>query len=99
MIVLAAAMHKRRHTLAAVVAATAEVLDDRTAAVGETGFRELLAWGRGLGEQRVWAPEDWRHAAGSCVRSLIEQGEGVVGVPTKLMAGARRSARARGKSD
>jgi hypothetical protein len=53
MIVLAADMHKRSHTVAAVVAATAELLDDRTAAVGEAGFRELLDWGRGLGQERV----------------------------------------------
>ena len=99
MIVLAADMHKRSHTLMAVVAATAEVLDDRTAAVGESGFRELLDWGRGPGEERVWALEDCRHVSGSFERFLIAHGERVVRVPTKLMAGARRSSRERGKSD
>ena len=99
MIVLAADMHKRSHTVAAVAAATAELLDDRTAPVGETGFRDLLEWGRGLGAERVWALEDCRHVSGSFERFLIEHGERVVRVPTKLMAGARRASRERGKSD
>jgi transposase len=99
MIVLAADMHKRTHTLCAVVAATAEVLEDRTVAVGDAGLRELLHWGRGVGEQRVWALEDCRHVSGSFERFLIEHGERVVRVPTKLMAGARRASRQRGKSD
>jgi transposase len=99
MIVLAADMSKRSHTVAAVAAATAELLDDRTAPVGEMGFRDLLEWGRGLGEERVWALEDCRHVSGSFERFLIEHGERVVRVPTKLMAGARRASRERGKSD
>jgi transposase len=99
MIVLAADMHKRTHTLCAVVAATAEVLEDRTVAVGDAGLRELLHWGRGVGEQRVWALEDCRHVSGSFERFLIEHGERVVRVPTKLMAGARRASRQRDKCD
>jgi transposase len=99
MIVIGADMHKRTHTLAAVVAATGELLDDKTAAVGGPGFRELLAWARGLGSERVWALEDCRHVSGSFERFLIEHGERVARVPTKLMAGTRRGARERGKSD
>jgi transposase len=99
MIVLAADMHKRSHTVAALAAATAELLDDKTAAVGDAGFRALLEWGRALGAQRVWALEDCRHVSGSFERFLIREGERVVRVPTKLMAGARRGSRQRGKSD
>ena len=68
MIVIGADMHKRTHTLAAVVAATGELLDDKTAAVGGAGFRELLGWARGLGSERVWALEDCRHVSGSFER-------------------------------
>jgi transposase len=75
------------------------LFDDKTAAVGGQGFRELLGWGRGLGGERVWALEDCRHVSGSFERFLIEQGERVARVPTKLMAGTRRGARERGKSD
>jgi transposase len=99
MIVLAADMHKRSHTVAALAAATAELLDDKTAAVDDAGFRALLEWGRALGAERVWALEDCRHVSGSFERFLIREGERVVRVPTKLMAGARRGSRQRGKSD
>jgi hypothetical protein len=99
MIVLAADMHKRSHTVAALAAATAELLDDKTAAVGDAGFPALVEWGRALGAERVWALEDCRHVSGSFERFLIREGERVVRVPTKLMAGARRGSRQRGKSD
>jgi transposase len=49
--------------------------------------------------ERVWALEDCRHVSGSFERFLIERGERVVRVATKLMADARRGARQRGKSD
>jgi transposase len=99
MIVLGADMHKSSHTLAGVVAGTGELLADKTAAVGVRGFAEMLDWGRGLGAQRVWALEDCRHVSSSFERFLIERGERVVRVPTRLMAGARRGSRERGKSD
>jgi transposase len=47
----------------------------------------------------VWALEDCRHVSGSLERFLIERGERVLRIPTHLTAGARRSARQRGKSD
>jgi transposase len=99
MIVLGADMHKRSHTIAALAAATGELLGDKTASVGTAGFRELLGWARALGAERVWALEDCRHVSGSFERFLIEQGERVVRLPTRLMAGSRRSSRERGKSD
>ena len=99
MIVFGADMHKRSHTVAAVVATTGELLGDKTATVGGAGYRELLAWARGFGQERVWALEDCRHVSGSFERFLIEQGERVLRVPTKLMANQRRAVRQRGKSD
>jgi len=99
MIVLGADMHKSSHTLAAVAAATGEMLDEKTAAVGARGFDGFLRWARGLGSERVWALEDCRHVSGSFERFLIARGERVVRVPTRLMANTRRSSRERGKSD
>jgi len=99
MIVLGADMHKSSHTLAAVAAATGEMLDEKTAAVGARGFDGFLRWARALGSERVWALEDCRHVSGSFERFLIARGERVVRVPTRLMANTRRSSRERGKSD
>ena len=99
MIVLGADMHKSSHTIAGVAAATGEVLDEKSAAVGARGFDAVLRWARGLGPERVWALEDCRHVSGSFERFLIARGERVVRVPTRLMANSRRSSRERGKSD
>jgi transposase len=99
MIVLGADTHKRSHTIAAVCAATGELLGEKTVPVGARGFAALLVWARGLQRERVWALEDCRHVSGALERFLIERGERVVRVATKLMADARRGARQRGKSD
>jgi transposase len=99
MIVLGADMHKRSHTIAGIAATTGEMLGDKTVGVGVRGFDQVLRWARGLGRDRVWALEDCRHAAGSFERFLIARGERVVRVPTRLMAGSRRSSRVRAKSD
>ena len=99
MIVLGADTHKRSHTIAAVAAATGELLGEQTVAVDRRGFGDLLRWARGLDVERVWALEDCRHVSGSLERFLIERGERVLRIPTHLAAKGRRSARQRGKSD
>jgi transposase len=99
MIVLGADTHKRSHTVAAVAAATGELLGEQTVQVGRRGFGALLRWARSLDGDRVWALEDCRHVSGSLERFLIERGERVLRVPTHLTANARKSARQRGKSD
>jgi transposase len=99
MIVLGADTHKRSHTIAAVSVATGELLGEQTAQVGAKDFAALVVWARELGSERVWALEDCRHVSGSLERFLIEPGERVVRVTTRLMADARRRARGRGKSD
>ena len=45
MIVLGADMHKSSHTIAAVAAATGEMLGEKTVAVGARGFDEVLRLG------------------------------------------------------
>ena len=99
MIVLGADMHKSSHTFAAVTATTGELRGDVTVAVGDRGFAAAVDWARELGGERVWALEDCRHVSGALERFLLVSGERVVRVATRLMAGERRGARDRGKSD
>jgi hypothetical protein len=64
MIVLGADTHKRSHTIAAVSAATGELVGEQTVLVGAKGFGALSLWARGLGSERVWAIEDCRQSRG-----------------------------------
>jgi transposase len=99
MIVIGADPHKAAHTLAAVNAASGELVGEIRVAARDAGYRRLIEWGAGLGAERVWAIEDCRHVSRSLERFLVERGERVVRVAPKHMAGARRSVRERGKSD
>jgi transposase len=89
----------RTHTAVAVERATGEIVAERTVAARVQGRGELVLWARSLDVERVWALEDCRHVSGSLERFLLARGERVVRVPPKLMAGARKGARTRGKSD
>src|SRR5919204_6960398 len=60
---------------------------------------ELVAWGRSLGEERLWAVEDCRHVSRGLEQLLLEAGERLVRVPPRLTAPQRRGGRTRGKSD
>jgi len=91
--------HKRTHTAVAVDSGLGELRAERTVQARRAGHEELLAWARSLGEERRWALEDCRHVSVSLERFLVASGERVVRVPPKLMAGIRRQARERGKSD
>jgi transposase len=99
MIVIGTDTHKRSHTAAALDAGTGRVVAERTVSAKRRSFDDLLLWGRGLEAERVWALEDCRHVSGALERFLLARGERVVRVPPKLTAGARDSARERGKSD
>src|SRR3954466_562 len=99
MIVIWADTHKQSHTVGAVDAARGRALADRTVKAKRRSFEDLLVWARGLDGERVWAIEDCRHVSGALERFLLKRGEQVVRVAPKLAAGARRSARERGKSD
>ena len=63
MIVLGADMHKSSHTIAAVAAATGEMLDDKTAAVGARGFDARCCSGRAV--SAAIGSGRWR-TAGTC---------------------------------
>jgi transposase len=61
----------------------------------------MVAWARRefAGEEITFAVEDCRQMSTRLERALLTAGFRVVRVPPKLMAGARVSARTRGKSD
>ena len=99
MIVIGVDAHKRTHTAAAVEEVSARALGDVTAVADEEGYRQLLAFAVGHGDQRTWAIEDCRHASGGLERFLLGAGETVLRVPPSLMANARKGARTGGKSD
>ena len=99
MIVIGVDPHKQTHTGAAVDAGVGELRGERTVKARAAGHEQLLAWARSLDEERLWALEDCRHVSIGLERFLLASGERVLRVPAKLMAGARRSARQRGKSD
>jgi transposase len=99
MIVIGADTHKRTHTLAAVLAGSGRIAGELTASAREPGYREMLAWGRTLDVERVWAIEDCRHVSAGLERFLVDSGERVVRVPPKLMGASRVAERAAGKSD
>jgi transposase len=99
MIVVGTDTHKKTHTCGAVDALTAAARGELTAPARTGSFGKLLLWARRLDPERVWALEDCRHVSGAFERFLVARGERVVRVAPKHMAGARRSARERGKSD
>ena len=88
---LGADTHKRSHSVAAVAAATGELLGEQTIQVGRRGFDALLRCARGMDDRRVWALEACRHVSGGLERFLIGRGERVLRIPTHLTATARRS--------
>lgn len=92
--------HKATHT-ATAISPVGQALAEITITADDPGQRELLAWAHDLGggEPVRFALEDCRHVNGRLERFLLEHGEPVLRVPPKLMAGARKSARTRGKSD
>ena len=99
MIVIGTDAHKRTHTCGAVDALTAAARGELTVSARRGSFGKLLRWARALDTERVWAIEDCRHVSGALERFLLARGERIVRVAPKHMAGARRSSRARGKSD
>jgi transposase len=99
MVMLGVDVHKDTHT----IVATDEVgrqLGERVVRATDAGHRQLVGWARRqFPEGRTWAVEDCRHVSTRLERALLAAGERVLRVPPKLMAGARDSARTRGKSD
>jgi len=97
MVTLGVDAHKRTHTVVAVDEPGRE-LGQRTIAATSDGHLEALSWAEQW-SQRRWALEDCAHLTRQLKIDLLVAGESVVKVPPKMMAGVRRSARERGKSD
>jgi transposase len=97
MLVLGVDAHKRTHTIVAADE-LGRRLAEKTVATTSEGHLEALEWAARWPE-RSWAIEDCRHVTRRLESDLLVAGEAVVRVPTRLMAGARRGGRERGKSD
>lgn len=97
MVTLGTDAHKRSHTVVATDEAGAE-LGSITVGATPEGHLRALRWAAGW-EDRRWAIEDCRHLSRRLEADLLAAGETMVRVPPKMMAGARRAARTRGKSD
>jgi transposase len=100
MVMVGVDVHKKTHTAVAVDEVGRE-LGQRTVRATDAGHRELVRWVRRSwpGERVVFAVEDCRHVSTRLERALLTAAMPVLRVPPKLMAGARDSARTRGKSD
>ncbi len=98
MVTLGVDAHKATHT---VVAADDNGRQIAAATVKATsaGHLQALRWAAARFPERRWALEDCRHLTRRLERDLLAAGERVLRVSPKLMAGARRGARTRGKSD
>ena len=93
-------VHKDTHCVVAVDQAGRQVGSHLTVRATDAGHRQLLRWAaREHGAAVEFAVEDCRHVSTRLERALLSAGARVVRVPPKLMAGARQSARTRGKSD
>jgi len=97
MVVLGTDAHKRNHTVVAADEAGVE-LGSTTVTATPEGHLKLVRWAARWPERR-WAIEDCRQLSRRLEADLLKLGEQVVRVPPKMMAGVRRSARTRGKSD
>lgn len=97
MVVLGVDAHKRSHTIVACDEAGAQ-LGSMTVSATTEGHLRAVKWAAQW-ESRKWAMEDCRHISRRFEADLLAAGELVVRVPPKMMAGQRRSARTRGKSD
>ena len=93
-------VHKDTHCAVAADGAGRQLGKAMTFRTTDAGCLQLLRWAqRAHGVEVVFAVEDCRHLTGRLERTLLAAGVRVLRVPPKLMAGARSSARTRGKSD
>lgn len=102
MVMIGADSHKRTHTVVALDE-VGRRLGTKTVRANSEGHLALVEWSAqfaGRDDEGVrFALEDCRHLTRRLESDLLAAGQRVVRVPTRLMAGARRSAREPGKSD
>ena len=80
--------HKRTHTASVVEPGSAAVLATMQAETSLPGYRRLLWWAAGFGEQR-WAVENARGLGGHLAQWLLARGEIVEDVPSTATARVR----------
>jgi transposase len=97
MVMIGADSHKRTHTVVALDD-VGRRLAEKTVGTTIDGHLALVSWAAQWPEV-TFALEDCRHLTRRLERDLLGTGHRVIRVPTRLMAGARRSARQPGKSD
>jgi transposase len=97
MVMVGVDAHKRSDTLVATDELGRQIAEKTVKATPE-GHLDAVVWAQRWPE-RTFALEDCRHVTRRLETDLLRAGEAVVRVPTRLMAGARRSGRERGKSD
>jgi transposase len=97
MVVIGTDSHKRTHTVVALDG-VGRKLGEKTVATTSDGHLALVQWASRW-EEVTFALEDCRHLTRTLEGDLLRAGEHVLRVPTRLMAGQRRSARQPGKSD
>jgi transposase len=93
-------VHKDTHCAVAVDEVGRQLGKARTFGTTDAGCLQLWRWAQHeYGAEVAFAVEDCRRLTTRLERALLAAGARVVRVPPKLMAGARASARTRGKSD
>lgn len=99
-VVIGVDAHKKTHTLVALDG-NGRKLAEKTVEATDTGHAKALRWAllKYGGNELTWGIEDCRHVSARIERSLIDAGQRVVRVPTRLMQRSRRSGRRQGKSD
>lgn len=91
--------HKKEHTMC-VVDAVGRKLAEKSVPATSAGHKQAMKFVRSrFGTDVVWGVEDCRPLTSLLERELLGAGQQVVRVPPHLMARARASSRAPGKSD
>jgi transposase len=99
MVIVGIDAHKQTHTLVAIDGAGRK-LGQKVIDAVSPGHASGLRWATSrFGRDVTWAIEDCRHVTRRLENDLMNAGQKVVRVPTKLMARTRASARTAGKSD
>ena len=102
MVMIGADSHKRTHTVVALDE-VGRRLGMKTVRTNSEGHLALVEWSAQFADHDDegvrFALEDCRHLTRRLESDLLAAGQRVLRVPTRLMAGARRSSREPGKSD
>jgi transposase len=99
-VVIGVDAHKKTHTLVALDG-NGRKLAEKTVEATDAGHTTALHWAlvKFGDDDLAWGIEDCRHVSARLERSLIDAGQRVARVPTRLMARSRGSGRRPGKSD